>query len=110
MIFMRKGRNVLVQVRLPIKVVEKMDRLIELGYYNSRSEVIADLIRRIDEELFGDKIALFIEDYLNGRVKHEYNLKLRVKIDVENARKRFKELFGTDDVSKILDKVRGRSL
>jgi len=105
---MKKGKTILVQVRLPIKLVEKMDRLIELGHYNSRSEVIADLIRHIDERIFGDEVALFIEDYLKGRVKREDDLKLRVEIDVDGARRRFKELFGTDDISRILDKVRGR--
>ena len=105
---MRKGKTVLIQLRLPIKLVEKMDRLIKLGYYSSRSEFISDLIRSLDERKFGDELALYIEDYLNGRIKRERDLKLRVEINVEDARRRFKEIFGTDDVSKILDWVRCR--
>ena len=38
-------KRILVQVRLPYKVVEKIDRLIELGFYFSRSEVVADAVR-----------------------------------------------------------------
>ena len=105
---MRKGKTILIQLRLPIKLVEKMDRLIKLRYYSSRSEFISDLIRSLDERKFSDELALYIENYLNGRIKEEHNLKLRVEINVEDVRRRFKEVFGTDEISKILDWVRGR--
>mgnify|MGYP000356635540 CR=1 FL=1 len=105
---MRKGRTILIQIRLPIKLVEKMDRLIKLGYYSSRSEFISDLIRSLDERKFSDELALYIENYLNGRIKKERDLKLRVEINIEDVRRKFKEIFGTDDISKILDWVRGR--
>lgn len=39
-------KTVLLQVRVPEKIVKELDRLIELGVFKSRSEAIAESLRK----------------------------------------------------------------
>jgi Arc/MetJ-type ribon-helix-helix transcriptional regulator len=41
-----RKKNVLLQVRVPEDIVEELDQLVASGYFKSRSEAVAEGIRR----------------------------------------------------------------
>ena len=105
---MRKTR--LLQVRLPERIVREVDKLIELGLFRSRGEVVAEALRRLimDYSSLADDLSGVIELYLSGRLERDLKPKTRVEIDFEEARRRILDFFGTDDVDEVLEAVRRR--
>ncbi len=100
--------TILVQARLPRKLVEKLDELVEEGLFSSRSEAVAEAVRRLVLEydrLIGEDV-VFVEKYIAGR-------KPRVEagsieVDLEEARRKLREVFGSDRVEDALARIRGR--
>ncbi len=105
---MRKTR--LLQVRLPERIVKEVDKLIELGLFRSRGEVVAEALRRLimDYSSLADDLSSVIELYLSGRLERDLKPKTRVEVDIEEARRRILDFFGTDDVDEVLKAVRRR--
>ena len=104
-----RRESVLVQVRLPRRLVEEIDRLVEEGYYSSRSSFFEDAVRRRLEELsvVRDEVSSLVLDYLSGRIEKVFGVGDVVDVNVEEARHRLEEL-GLESVERALDRVRGR--
>ncbi|MEM0345481.1 MAG: ribbon-helix-helix protein, CopG family [Thermofilaceae archaeon] len=102
-------RSVLLQVKVPESVVAALDRLVEAGIFRSRSEAVAEGIRRVLSaySVLGEGLAL-IEGYVAGRVEKSLGPGSLVEVDVEEARRRIAAFFGTDDVSEVLRRLRVR--
>jgi len=98
--------RVVVQARLPARLVRELDRLTEEGYYGSRTEAIADAIRHLLEKYRkGGRLARMVRLYLMGRRPKPAPLE---DVDVEEAMRVLRETLGTDDLDRIMDIVRGR--
>ena len=101
-------RSVLLQVRVPERVLFELDRLIEAGLFRSRSEAVVEGIRRLilAYSLF-DSTAFFVERYLSTRQVQEDVPE--PEIDVEEAKRRLIDHFGTANVGEVLGKMRMRA-
>jgi len=98
--------KVIIQVRLPAKLVKELDRLTEEGYYSNRTEAIADAVRHLLEKYGrGGKIARIVRMYLLGRRPSSPG---KIKIDAEGARQYLVKHFGTDELDLIIARVRRR--
>ncbi|MEM3995376.1 MAG: ribbon-helix-helix protein, CopG family [Thermofilum sp.] len=102
-------RGVLLQVRVPESMVAALDRLVEAGVFRSRSEAVAEGIRRVLSaySVLGEGLSL-IERYVAGRAEKSLGPGSLVEVDVEEARRRIAAFFGTDDVSEVLRRLRVR--
>ncbi len=97
--------RVVVQVRLPARLVRELDRLTEEGYYGSRTEAIADAIRHLLERYRrGGGLARVVRLYLLGRRPRPPKL----EVDVDEAVRNIRESLGTDDPDRVMDILRGR--
>jgi len=77
------AKRVLVQIRLPEKLVKTIDKLIKEGYYSSRSELYADALRRfLNDFKFMDEISDFIEEYLSNNIKRDIDSRTTLNIDI----------------------------
>jgi Arc/MetJ-type ribon-helix-helix transcriptional regulator len=106
---MRK-KNVLLQVRVPEVIVEELDRLVASGYFKSRSEAVAEGIRRLllaystPSKIPGSIFKLTIE----ASPQQDLGPGDTFEINVEEARKRILEFFGSDSVDDVVKKMRMR--
>jgi Arc/MetJ-type ribon-helix-helix transcriptional regulator len=106
---MRK-KNVLLRVRLPELLVQELDNLVAKGYFQSRSEAVAEAIRRlllaysVSSRIPGSMFKLTIE----GSSRQDLGPGDTFEIDVEEARKHILEFFGSDSVDDIIRKTRMR--
>lgn len=71
---------------------------------------MAEALRRLimDYSSLADELSGVIELYLSGRLERDFKPKTRVEIDVEEARRRIIDFFGTDDIDEVLETVRRR--
>ncbi|HDD69430.1 MAG TPA: ribbon-helix-helix protein, CopG family [Candidatus Korarchaeota archaeon] len=98
--------KVVIQVRLPAKLVRELDKLTEEGYYSNRTEAIADAIRHLLERYGrGGKTARVVRMYLLGRRPSSPG---KLEVDVESARQYLIEQFGTDELDVIVARMRRR--
>jgi len=104
------AKKVVVQVRLPAGLVEKLDTLTEQGLYRDRTEAITDGIRHlVDRYLGGDAVSRMISLYLAGKLPRNASIDdLEIAVDLEAVRKIVKGLFGTDNIDEVISKMRGR--
>jgi len=99
--------RVLIQVRLPARLVRELDKLTEEGYYGTRTEAIADAIRHLLERYErGGDVAKMVRLFLLGRKPRSPG---KIQIDHNKVREILIREFGTDDLDKILGKLRGRA-
>ncbi len=91
--------SMLIQVRVPVELVKRMDRLIANGLYRSRSEMLIDAVRHLLLTYGGEKpeVERFILHYLKGRVRREEDLEVIVK------------LFTDDVVERIMEKTEAKT-
>ncbi|MHA1616387.1 MAG: ribbon-helix-helix domain-containing protein [Candidatus Njordarchaeales archaeon] len=109
---MRNKDRVLIQVRLPATLVAELDRLLKEGYYRDRTEAIADAIRHLIERFDRlDRVGRLIRLYLMKKLPRDSSIMdIGEAEDVDKVRRAFKERYGTDDLDKILEKIRGREV
>lgn len=104
------GKKVVVQVRLPAALVEKLDQLTEQGLYRDRTEAIADSIRHLIEKYFReDPLSRMISLYLMGKLQRNASIEeVGVVEEPEEIRQVMVNLFGTDNIDEIISMMRGR--
>lgn len=94
------------QVRLPAKLVEMLDKLADEGYYSNRTEAIADAVRRLVEKYSGGgRIAKVVRLYQLG-IKAK---PVSIEVNPQEVRKALSDRFGTDNVDEIMAIIRRRS-
>jgi len=105
------ARKVVVQVRLPASLVEKLDMLTEQGLYRDRTEAITDSVRHlIDKYSKGDVVSRMVSLYLMGKIPRNASIdEVEVLNEPEIVRQTMKNLFGTDNIDEILSRMRGRA-
>lgn len=104
-------KTVLLQVRVPEAIVKELDKLVAAGYFKSRSEAVAEGIRRLLLAYSGvsSGIEAAIRLYAEGALERDLGPEEPFHVDVEEARKRVLEFFGTDDIDEIVRKLRARA-
>ena len=109
---MKNKDRVLVQVRLPAALVAELDRLLREGYYRDRTEAIADAIRHLIERFNrSDRIGRLIRLYLMGKLPRDSSIMdIRETESVNKVRRILREKYGTDELDRILEKIRGRKV
>jgi len=102
-------KTILLQVRVPERIVKELDKLIELGIFKSRSEAVAESLRKLllEYSKLASEEELTIVLYLLGRLKKDLSPKDTVEVDTVEAKKNLREFFGTDKVDEVLKKIRG---
>ena len=101
------SKSMLVQVRMPIRLVEALDRLSDEGIYMNRSEAILDGVRRIiiafeKKDQFREALA---KSYL-GRKRTGTIEEINHLINPDDIVECIREAFGTDQIDHILQVVR----
>jgi len=105
-------KTILLQVRVSEEIVKELDRLIELGIFRSRSEAVAESLRKLllEYSRLATEEEFVITLYLLGKLKKDLGPSDVVEVNVDEARKNLRKFFGTDEVEKVLRKVREESL
>ncbi len=99
-------RTVLVQARLPERLVREIDRLVEEGWYKSRTDALEDAVRRLLLRFrVADEIGRLTLYRLEGRLTDVDPLDIVVEDDVRSD---LREVFGTDDVDQVMRIIRRR--
>ncbi|MCX6692260.1 MAG: ribbon-helix-helix domain-containing protein [Methanoregula sp.] len=101
------SKSMLVQVRMPPRLVQALDRLSEEGIYSNRSEAIVDSVRRLvlafaTKDPFREAL---VKSCL-GRTGTGSIEELRTLISPEDIAKSITETFGTDKIDRIINEVR----
>ena len=97
----------LVQVRMPPRFVQALDRLSEEGIYSNRSEAILDCVRRLVLAFeTQDPFRKALVKSCLGRTGTGSIEELRDLISPEDIAKSITEMFGTDQVDRIIKEVR----
>jgi Arc/MetJ-type ribon-helix-helix transcriptional regulator len=97
----------LVQVRMPPRFVQALDRLSEEGIYSNRSEAILDGVRRLVLAFeTKDPFRKALVKSCLGRTGTGSIEELRDLISPEDIAKSITETFGTDQVDRIIKEVR----
>jgi len=101
--------SVLLQVRVPMRIVKELDKLIEAGIFRSRSEAVAESLRKLllEYSTLVEGESFIVEAYLSGRLERDLGPNDTVEVSVEEAKENLVEFFGTADVDAILKRVRG---
>jgi Arc/MetJ-type ribon-helix-helix transcriptional regulator len=104
-------KTVLLQVRVPETVVKELDKLVAAGYFKSRSEAVAEGIRRLLLAYSGaaGSIASLVRLYAEGALEQDLEPGTPFEINVDEARRRILDFFGTDSVDGVVKKVRARA-
>ncbi len=103
----RKCRTVLVQARISEYLVEKLDKLVEEGWYKNRTEAIEDAIRHLITLWYkplGD-VGRLVLYRLRGRLKDMDPLEI---VFDPSIREDIVKVFGTDNIDDIVRVVRRR--
>jgi len=100
-------KSMLVQVRMPPRFVQALDRLSEEGIYTSRSDAILDGVRRLilAFETQDPFRKAFIRSYLDKPGKGSIE-ELRHTLDRQDIVLGVQEMFGTDRIDDIIAEVR----
>ena len=97
----------LVQVRMPPRFVQALDRLSEEGIYSNRSEAILDGVRRLVLAFeTKDPFRKALVKSCLGRTGTGSIEELRDLISPEDIAKSITETFGTDQADRIINEVR----
>ena len=92
-------------------MVKELDKLVAAGYFKSRSEAVAEGIRRLLLAYSGaaGSVASLARLYAEGVLERDLEPGTPFEIDVDEARRRILEFFGTDSVDEVMRKVRARA-
>lgn len=98
-----------IQIRMPERLAEDIERLVKKGLYKNKSEVVIDAVRHF---LGGEKkssIALFIEQQLIGKSEKSGYSKKELDELWEKLRKgeEWRKRFG-DSADRVMATLRGR--
>ena len=106
----KTGKTILVQIRLPRKLVEEIDNLIRKGYYSSRTSFFEDAARRRLEEILStsNELMYFVREYLEGKIEKTLSERAKITIDLNEAKKRLESL-GLEDITRTMGRLRGRT-
>jgi len=101
------SKSILVQVRMPPRLVQALDQLSEDGIYSNRSEAILDGVRRLvlafeTKDPFREALA----KSCLGRAGTGSIEEIRNLISSKDIAKSIIETFGTDQVDHIIREVR----
>ncbi len=104
--------KVLIQIRIPRKLADKIDKLIDAGFFSSRSELVGEAIRRLilDYELAINEISFIVDQYLSGKLKRNKGIKDKIEINIEKAKKNLIEIFGSDVIEDAINIIRRRKI
>ncbi len=96
---------------MPETLVKELDKLVAAGYFKSRSEAVAEGIRRLLLAYSGaaGSVASLARLYTEGLLERDFEPGTPFEIDVDEARRRILEFFGTDSVDEVVRKVRARA-
>ncbi|MGQ4914810.1 MAG: ribbon-helix-helix domain-containing protein [Candidatus Asgardarchaeia archaeon] len=104
--------SILVQVRIPEKLLKKVEKLCKEGYYRSKGEVIIDAIRHLLERYEQkDEIEKLTELSILGKVpkKKSFDLTdITIDVDEDTILKNISEYFGTENIDEIINRLRRR--
>ena len=104
--------SILVQVRIPEKLLKKVEKLCKEGYYRSKGDVIIDALRHLLERYeHRDEIGKLTELNILGKApkKKDFDLTdITIDLDEESILKNLSEHFGTDKVDEIISQMRRR--
>jgi len=102
----KKEKTMLIQTRIPIKLIERLDKLVEEGWYRNRTEAIEDAIRLLilRYKPLGDvgKLVLY---RLRGRLKDIDPLEI---VFEPSIREDIVKAFGTDNIDDVIRVIRRR--
>ena len=105
------GKTVLIQARLPEKLVRDLDKLVKNGYYKNRTDAIEDAIRLLlERRLKLGVIGRLVGLYLSGKIVRKKVDPLEIVIEDENVRGDIIKVFGTDEVDKIIGILRRKNI
>jgi len=101
------SKSMLVQVRMPPRLVRILDRLSEEGIYSSRSEAILDGVRRLAlafecQDPFHQAL---LKSYLGKPAKGTID-DLNTTLDRQDIMNGVKKTYGTNSIDEILSEVR----
>jgi Arc/MetJ-type ribon-helix-helix transcriptional regulator len=100
-------KSILVQVRMPPRIVRALDRLSEEGIYSNRSDAILDGVRRLVLAFeTNDPFRKALVKSCLGRTGTGSIEELRNLISMEDIVNSITETFGTDQVDRIIKEVR----
>jgi Arc/MetJ-type ribon-helix-helix transcriptional regulator len=104
-------KTVLLQVRVPEAVVRELDRLVAAGYFKSRSEAVAEGIRRLLLAYSGaaGSVASLARLHAEGVLERDLDPGTPFEVNVEEARRRILEFFGTDSIDEVVRRMRARA-
>jgi Arc/MetJ-type ribon-helix-helix transcriptional regulator len=104
-------KTVLLQVRVPEAVVRELDRLVAAGYFKSRSEAVAEGIRRLLLAYSGaaGSVASLARLHAEGVLERDLDPGTPFEVDVEEARRHILEFFGTDSIDEVVRRMRARA-
>ena len=104
-------KKVVVQVRLPSALVERLDMLTEQGLYGDRTEAITDGVRHLIEMYSNkDPMSRMVSLYLMGKLPRNASVdEVGIVEEAESIKRTIKNLFGTDDIDEVLSRTRGRT-
>ncbi len=107
-----KKKNILLQVRVSENIIEELDKLIELGIFRSRSEAVAESLRRLllDYSLLLSREDLVIAAYRSGKLNRDLGPSDTIEIDIEKAKENLRKFFNTIELDEIIGRIRGRKL
>ena len=102
----QRAKTVLVQARLPERLVQGLDRLVEEGWYRSRTDALEDAIRRLLMRFMArSEAGRLAARRLEGRLEDVDPLDIVLG---EDARRDVVEAFGTDNVDEVIKVIRRR--
>lgn len=104
------AESILVQVRIPEKLLKKVEKLCKEGYYRSKGDVIIDALRHLLERYeHNDEIGKLTELSILGKVPERDMLDItdiKVDFDEKIMLKNILEHFGTENVDEIINRMR----
>ena len=105
-------KSKLLQVRLSEELLEKLDELVRLGLFKSRSEAVSEALRRLILEYSAvtDDLSMTVALYMLGRLERNLGPGDKFEIDEAEAKRNIERFFGTSEVEEVIDKVRGRKI
>lgn len=92
-------------------MVRELDKLVAAGYFKSRSDAVAEGIRRLLLAYSGalGGVGSLVRLCVEGVLERDLSPGTPFDVDVEEARRRIMEFFGTDSVDEALKRLRARA-
>ena len=104
------SEKVVVQVRLPAKLVKELDRLTQQGIYRDRTEAIADGVRHIlDRYSKEGSLSRMVAMYTMGKLARDESVDEIGVSDTKTTRVIIKQQFGTDVIDEVIGIIRKRA-